>query len=84
MNYQPNVSINFLSVEETELMVKIYHLRNSLFCFCGIDLIFNILNGFLMINTSYYWSNFILGLIILFGFIGIKNYNPFHSQSIFF
>ena len=54
---------------------NLYSLEKSLMCICGIDLVFNIINGIIMINIYFLVLNFVAGLIIMTGFFGIKNYN---------
>ena len=78
MLYQTNITN--LSSEELELVKQTYHLRKSLLCFTLIDLVINILNGVSIVNTSYYWINFILGLFIIFGMLGINKYNETQSK----
>lgn len=53
-----------------------YNLRKILLCIGGIDLFLNMINGILMMNDfQYYFINFLLNFMILFGLIGINRYN---------
>lgn len=59
-----------------ETKEKAYNIRKVLLCIGGIDLFLNLINGILMMNYyEYYFVNFLLNFMILFGLVGINRYD---------
>jgi hypothetical protein len=59
-----------------ETKEKLYHIRKILLCLGSVDLFLNLINGILMMNDfEYYFINFFLNVMIIFGLYGINKYN---------